>query len=188
MPISLVILAVLVLFGANTLILASADSDSSTTFVLIFIGFPIFIATCFWASFTSASAIKQGRTTLGKIGGFLGTVVVVALSLSAVRWHSLHPKRITYAFDYGQSASWHEVQFHSIEAEGIVKGPWIGGYPLSVSFPDLNADGHRDIRVRGNGRIAEYEYLPKPDGARYWHLVRNEGFMVSYPPDGHYFP
>jgi hypothetical protein len=189
MPFPLFILAALIFFVAHLLVSASADSDGSATyFVLIFIGFPAFIVLCFWSSFATASAVRRGRTSLKRIGVFLGVVMLLSLSVAAVRWTLLHPKRISYGFSYGQPGSWHEVQFRSVEGGKTVEGPWVGGYPLRVSFPDLNSDGHKDIRVRGSGLLTEYVYLPDSDGSSHWHLVRNEGFMVSYPPDGHYYP
>jgi hypothetical protein len=189
MPFPLVILAALIFYVAHALVSASTDSDGTATyFVVIFIGFPAFIALCFWSSFATASAVRRGRTSIKRVGVFLGVVMLLSLSVAAVQWSFLHPKRMSYAFSYGQSGSWHEVQFRSIEGGKTVEGPWVGGYPLRVSFPDLNSDGHRDIRVRGSGRLTEYEYLPDSDGPSHWHLVRNEGFKVSYPPDGHYFP
>jgi hypothetical protein len=189
MPFPLVILAALIFYVAHALVSASTDSDGTASyFVLIFIGFPAFIALCFWSSFATASAVRRGRTSLKRVGVFLSVVMLLSLSVAAVRWSFLHPKRISYEFSYGQSGSWHEVQFRSIEGGETVKGPWVGGYPLRVSFPDLNSDGHRDIRVRGSARLTEYEYLPDSDGPSHWHLVRNVGFQVSYPPDGHYHP
>jgi len=189
MPFPLVILAALIFYAAHALVSASTDSDGTATyFVMIFIGFPAFIVLCFWSSFATASAVRRGRTNLKRIGAFLGVVLLLSLSVAAVRWSLLHPKRISYEFSYGQSGSWHEVQFRSIERGEAVKGPRVGGCPLRVSFPDLNSDGHRDIRVQGSGRLTEYEYLPDSDGPSHWRLVRNEGFMVSYPPDGQSYP
>ncbi len=104
-------------------------------------------------------------------------------------WHSLHPRNLRYEFRRGQSGSWHEVQFHHRKDGRWIEGPWIGGWALAVSFPDLDWDGHRDLRATGaRGRVAEYVFLPKAEGDRHWHLVRNEGYYVSYPPDGHYYP
>ena len=189
MPFPLVLLAALIFYAAHALVSASSDSDGTATyFILIFIGFPVFIGLGFWSSFATASAIRRGRASLKRVGVFLGLVMLLSFSIAAVRRSLLHPKRISYEFSYGQSGSWHEVQFRSIERGQAVKGPWVGGYPLQVSFPDLNSDGHSDIRVRGSGQLTEYEYLPDSDGPSHWHLVRNEGFKVSYPPDGHHFP
>lgn len=189
MPFPLVILAALIFYVPHALVSASADSDGTATyFVLIFVGFPAIIALWFWSSFATASAVRQGRISPRRVGVLLGAVMLLSLSVAAVRWSLLHPKQISYEFSYGQSGSWHEVQFRSIDRGETIKGPWVGGYPLRVSFPDLNSDGHRDIRVRGSDRLTEYEYLPDSDGPSHWHLVRNEGFKVSYPPDGHRYP
>jgi hypothetical protein len=109
-------------------------------------------------------------------------------------WFSLHPSHIHYKFDYGQTGGWQEVQF-SYAKDGVeIEGPWVGGFPLRVSFPDLNHDGFPDIRVvetagYGAGGVVEYIYLPQNDGEKLWHLVRHDsGLNVSYSPDGQSFP
>lgn len=185
MPFPIVILAAFIFWAAHELVSASSDSDGTATyFMLIFFGLPALIILCCWSYFATASAVRRGRTSLKRVGVLFGAVMLLGLAVAAFRWSFLHPKRISYEFSYGQSGSWHEVQFRSIEDGENVKGPWVGGHPLRVSFPDLNSDGHRDIRVRGTGRLAEYEYLPDSGGPRHWRLVRKNGFEVSYPPDG----
>jgi len=121
----------------------------------------------------------------------IGLVLITFLVPATVylwTWRSLHPDNIRYTFDYGQSGSWHEVQFTLLLEGRTIKGPWIGGNPLDVRFPDLNGDGHPDIRVSKANRVTEFVYLPAGDGECYWHLKQNSGYCVDYPPDGQHYP
>lgn len=187
LPISVLLFILLIMVGPLVAVSATADSDGGGICFLLFLGFfLIFIPTCFWCSFAIPRALNKGRTSLKRIGQSLAVVVIVTVAAAGLRYRQLHPSHIAYEFEYGQTGGWQAVQFSEPDGQGgQIEGPWVGGYPLSVSFPDLNGDGHRDIRVKGGGgMLAEFEALPVPQGDKRWRYVRGSGFRMHYLPEG----
>ncbi len=96
---------------------------------------------------------------------------------------------LRYRFEYGHSPSWQAVQFSLFRDGKYVNGPWIGAYPLRVSFSDINGDKYRDIRIKGYVGIVEYQFLPeRGEHGQYWALIKHTGYKISYPADGYSYP
>ena len=96
---------------------------------------------------------------------------------------------LRYKFEYGHSPSWQAVQFSLFRDGEYVEGPWVGAYPLRVSFPDINGDKYRDIRIDGYAGVVEYQFLPERGAhGQYWTLIKNTGYKISYPADGYAYP
>ena len=189
MPKSLILLGLLILAAAAPFALQSADSDFGVTFLIVVFGGPVFLIVALIAASRAVRAIRNRAMTLRTLGIFSAAVALTSLAVYGGVWRWLHPANIHYNFDYGQSGSWHEVQFTHTEHGQEIKGPWVGRWPVRVRFPDLNHDGYPDIRVIGDrDEIAEYVYLPHNDGKCFWHLVQAKGFYVDYPPDGQSYP
>ena len=130
--------------------------------------------------------VRKKTLALRTVLIFFGGLLLCTYSIYALTWRWLHPLGIRYEFECGATGSWQAVQFYHQYDGREIKGPWVGGYPLKVRFPDLNHDGYPDIRVIGSlGEIVEYAYLPKNDGHCFWQWVKNnENHRGCYPPDG----
>jgi hypothetical protein len=182
----------LLLLAGFNLGLSTGDSDSAQAVAVIFVILPLVFGLGIIAVAIARWAVLERRTTWR----FLTAVTVLAFVCSGllyfVVWQNLHPRHIRYKFNYGSGASgtWHEVQFYSDYSAKEAKGPWVGGWPLKVSFPDLNKDGFQDIQVHhGNWDIVEFVYQPLVSEDKCWKLHRNEGpLMVHYPPSGIIYP
>lgn len=179
-----------VLFAAE-LGVQSSESDISD---VLFLALPIMML---WAAVYFVMlviAFRKKKCRAKPLGITWAVTAVCATVAWAATWWPLHPSNIDYRFDYGASGGWHEVQFSFTRDGQKIEGPWVGGFPLRVSFPDIDRDGFKDIRVTetagvGAGGTVEYLYLPKNDGTKFWKLFRNDtGLRVSYPPDGQIYP
>ena len=186
MPKSVLLLGLLIVAAVTAVALYSADSDGWEYLgLLLLIGGPIVLLLALFAFFQLLDDLLGARAfKLRTCGLYFGAVLVVSAGLYGGVWRWFHSPGITYQFSYGQTGGWQEVQFTHVVQGHQIQGPWVGGWPLSVRFPDLNHDGFPDIRVLGDDRVAEFVYLPNNDGKCFWHLLKNDGFLVSYPPDG----
>jgi hypothetical protein len=189
MPKSVILLGLLILAAAAPLALQTASSHNDVMFPIVVFGGPIFLIVAVTAISRAIRAIRSRAITFRTLGIFSASVAFTSLGVYGGIWRWLHPANIHYEFQYGQSGGWSAMQFTHTEHGHEIKGPWVGGNPLRVRFPDLNHDGYPDIRVLSdNGGIVEYVYLPQNDGKHFWHLVRGwrQGFDISYPPDGQF--
>ncbi len=183
--------ALMLLAGFN-LGLSSGDSDAGHAMAVILVIGPLVFGLGIIAVALARWAVLERQTTWR----FLAAVTVLALVCSGllyfVAWQNLHPRHIHYEFSYGTGASgtWHEVQFYSDYSAKEAKGPWVGGWPVKVSFPDLNKDGFQDIQVHhGDLDFVEFVYQPLVSEDKCWKLHRKEGqLMVHYPPSGLIYP
>jgi len=163
--------------------LETADSDGDVTLitsVCVFLVLPIF--TLGWAT---RRLFRGAGRSLGYSFWRLGLCICIGLLAGVVGWWRVHPSSIRFRFRDGTGASgtWREVQFEHYESGRWIVGPWVGAWPMSVRFPDIDGDGYRDIEVTGHGRVV-LQYLPKNDGRRFWRLVERTGaYEVNYPPD-----
>jgi len=63
------------------------------------------------------------------------------------------------------------------------------GWPMKVAFPDLDSDGHKDIRVLEekdlSGRAIEFVYIPCANDGIYWKAHRMDSRLSArYKPAG----
>ncbi len=185
-PKALILFGLLFAIVAVMMALGSAASYSDDTSLTIFFGIPAILFTSVWAVRSLIRMKMQQRWKWKWLAGAVAlTFLIPCLAWRGV-WRWVHPPNIRYEFSYGQSSSWGAVQFSFLANEEWREGPWVGAWHVTVRFPDLNGDGHADLRVTGNGgMVAEYIYLPEGTNGRWWHLINRRGFQVSYPPDGH---
>jgi hypothetical protein len=179
---------VLVVLYAMLLGYETTSSDSFLGVVLTILWFPIAV---FLGLRSLVQFITQKHHLLVKLyllGGLAVTLILAYYSVWLLQ-NPLYFQGVRYEFSYGQSPTWQAVQFSYIQNGVTVKGPWIGSYPVRVSFPDIDHDGYRDIRITGNGRLTEYRFLPDGRGKnQYWTLIQNSGYKISYKVDGYYYP
>lgn len=187
-PKALIFFSLLLTYFVVHVALSSAASESDWFFP---VGVVCYLALLFMSVWTLRSLVRMKKQQQWRTPWLLAAVAV-SLGVPSMAyfwaWRSVHPPDIRYEFSYGQSGSWGAVQFSFLENGKWLEGPWVGAWHMEVRFPDLNGDGHADLHALGQGRIAEYVYLPEGQNGRWWHLLRAEGFQVSYPPDGHNSP
>jgi len=101
------------------------------------------------------------------------------------------PRNIRFQFwsPPGATGSYHCVQFQHQVGDQWVDGPLVEGWPMKVSFPDLNSDGHKDIRISEekdhSGRVIEFVCLPNAKDGIYWKAHRMDSRLsASYKPAG----
>jgi len=111
---------------------------------------------------------------------------LLAWALFSVILRILIPPYIRYTVSYpGRVGSYHKVQFQFKHNGQWLEGPTVEGWPMTFSFPDLNNDGYRDIKVTDNYdfKSVEFIYLPKNDGRCFWRPIGNNSRLsASYPP------
>lgn len=180
-----IIFLILGLYAGCQVGLDAADSEPAFTMLLvygiIFLGPFIGVGWLVWGSWQPPS---KERWYLRILRLFI--MVLAIIGAHAFGSWRVCPSHIRYEFDYsvGASSTWHEVQFHHLENGQWIQGPRVYAWPMAVSFPDLNHDGHRDIEVTGHGRVT-FLYLPQNNGRQYWQLHEREGsYDVSYAPAG----
>jgi hypothetical protein len=184
------------LFGAvilaASLILPFQLMNSEPDLILadILFGLPVTLLIAGLSLWATSRAIRRHSLTFRKATSLYAGVLFLAFSAFQITSHCLVPSNIDYAFSYpGNTGSYHMVQFYFRHDGHWLEGPSVEGWPLTVSFPDLNGDGHPDIRVtdNANGGSVEFVYLPKNDGHCFWRAVKNETRLSAGYPPGHYF-
>ncbi|HEY8962487.1 MAG TPA: hypothetical protein VIM57_09800, partial [Luteolibacter sp.] len=81
------------------------------------------------------------------------------------------------------------VQFQNQVGDQWLDGPSMEGWPMKVAFPDLDSDGHKDIRVLEekdlSGRAIEFVYIPCANDGIYWKAHRMDSRLSArYKPAG----
>ena len=163
--------------------LETGDSDGDFTYLTVLACF--FLGPFFVVAWLAWRPFRSVRRPLRQSALRLATLICFSLVAWAFGWWRVHPSNIRYQFACGTGASgtWREVKFQHFEDGEWIAGPWIGAWPMSVRFPDLDGDGHVDIEVSGHGKVS-FVYLTKNDGHQYWHLHDRSGaYAVNYPPD-----
>ncbi len=95
--------------------------------------------------------------------------------------------RVGFGSPPGGSGSYHIAQFYHRVGPKWIEGPSVEGWPMRVSFPDLNSDGHKDIRVieeRGNsGDAIEFVFIPDAKDGIFWKPERVDSQLsAAYEP------
>lgn len=104
------------------------------------------------------------------------------------------PTNIRYEYSYpGNTGTYQKVQFYHKESGQWIEGPSVEGWPLTVSFPDINHDGYSDIRVieslSPEKGVIEFIYIPKPKDKIYWKAGRMDSELsAAYPPGKIFYP
>jgi hypothetical protein len=119
---------------------------------------------------------------------------IIAVAFGPVLYWSIFrilvPPYITYTVSYpGNVGSYHKVQFYFKNNGQWLEGPSVEGWPMTLSFPDLNGDGHRDIKVTKSDdkTFVEFIYLPRNDGRCFWRpILNNSSLSAGYPPAQYY--
>ena len=180
------IFASLVIGGAVVAQTLEMNSDWFEYVLYFVLGLPVSLLVGAMGMMTTSHAINsgvlKGWPSWAPWGCFAGLILVASGSFAILHWWRI-PSNIKFDFGYGQSDSWQIVNFHFKEGGRWLDGPSIERWPMVVSFPDLNGDGYRDIRVEENGdpnKVVDYIYLPKNDGKCFWHLVRNTSDLYTY--------
>lgn len=157
-------------FGVMAWMWVESTADSGGPYFLIVLGIPLLAIVGFIALSRTIAAVRQKKTaSYRQVAVFLAAAAMVIALVCGLKWRDLHPPGVFYEFFDGATGSWNAVQFGFFENGKRMKGPWVGGAPLKVDFPDLNRDGRRDIRVRKlGGETIVYYFTPSDDGKRYW--------------------
>jgi hypothetical protein len=99
--------------------------------------------------------------------------------------------RVSFGNPPGSSGSYVVAQFHHRVGEGWVEGPSVEGWPMSVSFPDLNSDGFKDIRVieaHGHrGDAIEFVFVPDAKDGIFWKPHRMDSRLSAAYEPAHFF-
>ena len=180
--------AVLGLWLGIALVLDKQSSESGLwmlTTVFVMLGLPIVVLMLL--------VTWQWRILLDII---LAPALLAFLGFHAFHWvYWPSNLRVGFGSPPGASGSYHVAQFyHKVGAEWI-EGPMVEGWPMRVSFPDLNSDGHKDIRVieeTGNrGDAIEFVFVPDGKDGIFWRPHRMESrlsvwygasrFSLNYP-------
>ena len=183
MPKSAIIL--FALFGAALACAAvmvafqSTDSEPDVFLADLLFVVPTILCLAGFSFFATWRAMRRGAVRFRwAILGYAGVILLAYLGFQ-ITTRYLVPSDIRYEFTYpGNTGTYHMVQFYFRENGRWLEGPSVQGWPMKVSFPDLNGDGHRDIRVierqdPGGGAV-EFVYLPRNDGHIFWRAVRND--------------
>ena len=113
--------------------------------------------------------------------------ILMAVTTSQVIIRIECPSNISFQFSNpGQTGTYQKVEFFHKVAGKWIEGPSVEGWPLTVSFPDINSDGFPDIRVvemLHPEKVIEFIYRPQPLGDIYWKAGKmDSGLSAAYPP------
>jgi hypothetical protein len=95
--------------------------------------------------------------------------------------------RVGFGSPPGSSGSYHVAKFYHRVGTDWIEGPSVEGWPMRVSFPDLNSDGHKDIRVieeNGHGGDAiEFVFISDAKDGIFWKPQRLDSRLsAAYKP------
>jgi len=95
--------------------------------------------------------------------------------------------RVGFGSPPGSSGSYHVAQFYHRVGTEWLEGPSVEGWPMRVSFPDLNSDGHNDIRVIEenchSGDAIEFVFIPDGKDGIFWKPQRMDSRLsAAYDP------
>lgn len=95
--------------------------------------------------------------------------------------------RVGFGSPPGGSGSYHIAYFYHRVGTEWIEGPTVEGWPMRVSFPDLNTDGHKDIRVieeyGHSGDAIEFVFIPDAKDGNFWKPQRMESRLsAKYMP------
>jgi hypothetical protein len=189
-------IALLSLLGAVVLVFSivlafqSTNSDSDLVLADFLLGAPVVLLTAGFSILTTSRAIRSGAIKFQSAAFCYAAVVLLAYCGFQITARYLIPADIRFDFSCpGNTGSYHAVQFYFKHDGRWLEGPAVEGWPLKVSFPDLNGDGHCDIRVVENGGTGsvEFVYLPQNDGHSFWRAVKNDSRLsAAYPPTDYF--
>lgn len=99
--------------------------------------------------------------------------------------------RVGFGSPPGSSGSYHVAQFHHRVGTEWIEGPSVEGWPMRVSFPDLDSDGYKDIRVieeNGHrGHAIEFVFIPEGKDGVFWEPHRMDSRLSAAYKPSHFF-
>lgn len=99
--------------------------------------------------------------------------------------------RVGFGSPPGSSGSYHVAQFYHRVGTEWIEGPLVEGWPMRVSFPDLNSDGHKDIRVieenSHSGDAIEFVFIPDAKDGIFWKPQRVDSRLSAAYEPSHFF-
>ena len=166
--------------------LSTSDRDEGV--VVLMLALPTLIILGIVSMVYTGEALLKGQAKFGRVLAVYVGIGLVTYGVYGVTEACLVPSGIRLEFSYpGNTVSYQRLRVYFLQGKEWMEGPELEGWPMRVTFPDLNYDGHFDLRVTSiyqKGTV-EFIYLVKSDGRRFWHEVRDDSDLsVSYPPDG----
>jgi len=169
-------------------LLLATDSRNSDSDLVGFCIILAFIAYGILAFLTLVFAIGEMLLLRSFLSG-----VIAFLTFQISSWFQC-PSNIRYEFSYpGNTGTFQKVQFYNKVAGRWLEGPSVEGWPLTVSFPDINHDGYPDIRVVESEApqkgVIEFIYIPEPKDNVYWKAGKMKSALsASYLPGKIFYP
>jgi hypothetical protein len=77
----------------------------------------------------------------------LPTTAIGMLLIGAFLWKKKPPGYLRAERSYTESVTLYHYTFYFLDGDSKIEGPSVIGGMLSLSYPDLNKDGYRDIKV-----------------------------------------
>jgi hypothetical protein len=135
---------------------------------------------------STVRSVRKKRFTVKTGIVYYGTILIVSYGIFWTTLRILVPPEIKYEVSYpadGATGTYDIVQFYFKHDGRWLEGPSAEGWPMTFSFPDLNKDGHHDIRIVQNGtnRSVEFVYLPQNDGHTFWRILKNDSDLSANP-------
>lgn len=120
-------------------------------------------------------------------------LVLLPALIGYIGFHGFHwiywPSDIRVGFGSppGSSGSYHVARFYHRVGTEWIEGPSVEGWPMRVSFPDINSDGHKDIRVieehGHSGDAIEFVFIPDAKDGIFWKPQRMDTRLsAAYEP------
>ncbi|MEM1058526.1 MAG: hypothetical protein AAGK14_04695 [Verrucomicrobiota bacterium] len=116
-------------------------------------------------------------------------VLIASYFVCVWLWQPSHVR--FFVSNPGATGSYQMMEFEHWMDGGWIEGPTVEGWPMYLTFPDIDGDGFQDIRVQDTvhaGGVIEFIYQPKALDGVYWKPGRLEGRLTAgYPPSSTFY-